>query len=121
LYTRAAIPANYACFLIGTQRTVKANRALGFALAFVAGSINAGGFLAVYWNRHAHHPARVLADRDSMVVLAGLLSAFLVGGIMGAFGFKHLGYVASVPVAVLLALLAIVPAVDDLRRGRSAG
>jgi len=249
------MPANYARFLIGTQRTVKANRELGFALAFVAGSINAGGFLAVqqytshvtgavssmadnlalgqfglvvdafvgviafmlgaascamivnyarrqrlssefalpllleaalilcfgllgsrlatyegllvpftvvllcfimglqnaivtklsnavirtthmtgivtdlgielgklaYWNRHAHHPARVLADRDRMAVLAGLLGAFLVGGIMGAFGFKHLGYVASVPVAVLLALLAIVPALDDLRRSRSAG
>ncbi|MDP3205992.1 MAG: DUF1275 domain-containing protein, partial [Hydrogenophaga sp.] len=41
------MPANYARYLIGTQRTAESNRELGFVLAFVAGAINAGGFLAV--------------------------------------------------------------------------
>lgn len=41
------MPINYARRLIGSERSDTANRHLGFALAFVAGAINAGGFLAV--------------------------------------------------------------------------
>lgn len=248
------MPANYARFLVGRQRTVQANQQLGWVLAFVAGAINAGGFLAVqqytshvtgmvsaladnlalgqlalvvdgivavlsflagavcsavlvnfarrngmaseyalpllleaalilclgllgarlatyegllvpftvvllcfimglqnavvtklsnavirtthltgivtdlgieigrlmYWNRDPTAGPAVRADRDRMVVLGGLLAAFLVGGIAGAFGFKLLGYVSTVPLALLLAVIAVVPAVDDLRRAGAA-
>jgi len=236
------VPTDYARFLTGRTRTVAANRQLGFVLAFVAGAINAGGFLAVqqytshvtgmvsaladnlalgrfglvvdaavgvlafllgaiscavmvnfarrkgmaseyalpllveaalilcfglagarmsgyegllvpftvvllcfimglqnavirtthltgivtdlgieigkllYWN-HAHtHGVDVHADRDRMAVLATLLVSFLAGGVTGAFGFKYLGYVSTVPLAILLAALAIVPLFDDLKR-----
>jgi len=249
------MPADYARYLVGRHRTVKSNRELGFALAFVAGAINAGGFLAVaqytshvtgmvssladnfalgqldlvldaavavlsfllgaiccavmvnfarrkqmaseyalpllleallillfglmgaklsrfegllvpftvvllcfimglqnavvtklsnavirtthmtgivtdlgielgkliYLNRDPQAPAPVLADRDRIVVLCGLLFSFLAGGIVGAIGFKHLGYAFTVPLAVLLAVLALVPAFDDLRRSRADG
>ena len=241
------MPANYARFLIGRQRTVAANRQLGFMLAAVAGAINAGGFLAVqqytshvtgmmsaiadhlvlgqpqvvvtglvgvlaflcgaiccamlvnfarrpplapeyalplllesllilcfgllgarlariegllvpatvvllcfimglqnavatkvsnavirtthmtgivtdlgielgklaYWNRDPNPTFHVKADRDRLTVLAGLLGCFLVGGISGALGFKYLGYASTVPLAVLLAALALVPVFDD--------
>lgn len=245
------MPGNYARFLVGRNRTVQANRQLGFVLAFVAGAINAGGFLAVqkytshvtgmvsaladnlslghlglvvdgivgvlafllgaiccavmvnfarrkamaseyalallleavlilcfglmgarlsqfegllvpftvvllcfimglqnavvtklsnsvirtthmtgivtdlgieigkliYWNRSVDAAGpRVLADRDRMAVLAGLLTSFLTGGIVGAFGFNSLGYVSTVPLALLLAVLALVPMFDDLRK-----
>lgn len=246
------MPANYARFLIGGQRTVSANRQLGFVLAFVAGAINAGGFLAVhqytshmtgvvsgladnlalghlslvvdavvamlsflsgamccaivvnfarrkamsseyalpmlleaalilcfglmgakftqfegffvpftvlllcfimglqnaivtklsnavirtthmtgivtdlgielgklvYWNPNPDASLQVRADRDRLAVLSGLLVSFLTGGITGAFGFKHLGYIFTVPIALLLAVLALVPALDDLRGQR---
>lgn len=249
------MPANYARYLIGTQRTAESNRELGFVLAFVAGAINAGGFLAVrqytshvtgmvssladnlalgqlglvvdaavgvlsfllgamccaimvnfarrrrlsseyalpllleaglilcfgllgaqlstfegllipftvvllcfimglqnavatklsnavirtthmtgivtdlgielgkliYWNGKANHPLKVRADRKRMAVLAGLLTAFTTGGIAGAFGFKQAGYGFTVPLALVLAVLALVPTVDDLRRHRKAG
>ena len=248
------MPANYARFLTGRDRSIQANRQLGFALAFVAGAINAGGFLAVrqytshvtgmvssladnlalgefalmvdaavgvlaflfgamtcallvnfarrrrmaseyalplmleaalillfglmgarlatfeglllpftivllcfvmglqnalvtklsggvvrtthltgtvtdlgielgrllYWNRDRDAPRFVRADRDRIVVLAGLLAAFLAGAITGAFGFKLAGYVSTVPLAVVLVLLAVVPVVDDLRRAARA-
>jgi uncharacterized membrane protein YoaK (UPF0700 family) len=244
------MPRNYARFLIGRDRSLRANRQLGFGLAFVAGAINAGGFLAVqqytshvtgmvsaladnlalgqfglvvdavvgvlafllgaicctvmvnyarrkqmaseyalpllveaamilcfglmgarlalfegllvpftvvllcfimglqnavvtklsnsvirtthmtgivtdlgielgkllYWNRNDGAQADVRADRDRIAVLAGLLGWFLTGAIVGAFGFKHLGYVSTVPLAVALAVLALVPTVDDLQR-----
>ena len=248
------MPANYARFLTGRDRSIQANRQLGFALAFVAGAINAGGFLAVrqytshvtgmvssladnlalgefalavdaavgvlafllgamvcallvnfarrrrmaseyalplmleaalillfglmgarlatfeglllpftivllcfvmglqnalvtklsggvvrtthltgtvtdlgielgrllYWNRDRDAPRFVRADRDRIVVLAGLLAAFLAGAITGAFGFKLAGYVSTVPLAIVLVLLAVVPVVDDLRRAARA-
>lgn len=51
-------------------------------------------------------------------LLGGLLLAFSVGGVAGAWAFKTLGYVATLPLAALLALLGSVPALDDLSRLR---
>ncbi len=48
-------------------------------------------------------------------LLVSLLASFLCGGAMGALGFKHIGYSATIPLAIFLTLLAIVPLVDDLR------
>lgn len=245
------MPANYARYLIGRHRSVEANRHLGWALAFVAGAINAGGFLAVrqytshvtgtvssladnlalghldlvvdaivgvlsflagamccalmvnfarrrqlssefalplmleaalilcfglmgsrlsgfegllvpftvvllcfimglqnavvtklsnsvirtthmtgivtdlgielgkalYWSRDAQQPP-VRANLERITVLGGLLLAFTLGGVVGAYGFKFLGYVSTVPLALLLAALALVPTWDDLRSVR---
>lgn len=69
-----------------------------------------------YWNRHT--PAgqgNVLANRGRLKVLAGLCLSFFVGGVLGALGFKHVGYSMTVPLALVLVLLAGVPAIDDLR------
>lgn len=75
----------------------------------------------VYWNadRSARHPVR--ADRERMRILGGLFLAFLVGGVSGAFGFKQFGYGFTVPIAVLLALISLVPAWDDLGRRSREG
>jgi hypothetical protein len=35
--------------------------------------------------------------------------------LFGALGFMHIGYVATVPLAALLLLMALAPAVDDVR------
>lgn len=69
-----------------------------------------------YWN--AGGPAdgpRVAANLARLGLLVSLLAAFFVGGVFGAFGFKHLGYLSTVPLAALLSMLAIVPVVDDAR------
>jgi uncharacterized membrane protein YoaK (UPF0700 family) len=58
-------------------------------------------------------PARVLANRDRLRLLTSLLLSFFVGGIAGALGFKHVGYGATVPLALVLVALASVPIVDD--------
>jgi uncharacterized membrane protein YoaK (UPF0700 family) len=47
-------------------------------------------------------------------LLCLLVLFFFVGGVAGALGFKHVGYVATVPLALVLILLASVPIVDDL-------
>lgn len=70
----------------------------------------------LYWNKRRDATSLVLADRERIAVLGGLLLAFTSGGITGAFGFKYVGYGFSVPIALLLAVLALVPAIDDVRR-----
>ena len=68
-----------------------------------------------YWNRtRGPDIARVMADRQRLRVLSLLALYFFLGGVIGALGFNHLGYIATVPLALLLVLLASVPALDDL-------
>ena len=69
----------------------------------------------LYWNRH-HGPevGRVVADRQRLWVLSLLALNFFLGGVVGALGFNYLGYIATVPLALFLVLLASVPALDDL-------
>ena len=51
-------------------------------------------------------------------LLGGLLLAFAVGGLAGAWAFKTVGYAATLPLAGALAFLGLVPALDDLARAR---
>lgn len=53
-------------------------------------------------------------DSGRLAVLLSLASSFFVGGIIGAYGFKHIGYIATVPLAILLMTLVIVPVADDI-------
>jgi uncharacterized membrane protein YoaK (UPF0700 family) len=48
--------------------------------------------------------------------LAALLAGFLSGGVIGAATFSLTGFVGVVPFALLLAILAIQPIIDDLTR-----
>jgi len=62
----------------------------------------------LYWNRGADSadmPA-VRANREKLWVHIQLVTAFFVGGVIGALGFKHVGYVSTVPLAIMLALLS---------------
>jgi uncharacterized membrane protein YoaK (UPF0700 family) len=68
----------------------------------------------VYRNAERHvGEARVMANRDRLALLSTLLLFFFVGGIAGALGFKHVGYGATVPLALVLVALASVPIADD--------
>jgi uncharacterized membrane protein YoaK (UPF0700 family) len=57
----------------------------------------------------------VRADRGKLMLLAGLLTSFFGGGVLGALGFKYLGFVTCVPLAYLLLILAAPPILDDVR------
>jgi uncharacterized membrane protein YoaK (UPF0700 family) len=60
----------------------------------------------------AKRPVR--ANRDKLRLLLALACAFFAGGLVGALSFQRIGYVATVPLALLLIALAGVPALDDL-------
>ena len=70
----------------------------------------------IYWNRTSE-PAQpqVRANRAKLWLYAGLLGAFIGGGLVGASGFKYVGFIWVVPLASLLLLLSLPPLLADLR------
>jgi uncharacterized membrane protein YoaK (UPF0700 family) len=71
-----------------------------------------------YLNLHqrpGHEPVRV--DRERLKINSLMLGSFFFGALAGAFGFKAFGFISTVPLAVALLILALVPMLDDLRLG----
>ena len=62
--------------------------------------------------------SRVRANRTKLRLYATLLSAFVVGGLVGATGFKYVGFIWVLPLALLLLGLSLPPLVADLVRPR---
>lgn len=73
----------------------------------------------LYYNR-SPAPVKVVANRRKLRIHLSLTTAFFVGGLFGALGFKHWGNVTTLPLAVLLAILAWGPLAHDIRNGRIA-
>ena len=70
----------------------------------------------LYWNRsHTSGGEPVRANRERMRVLATILGLFFAGGLLGAWAFKSAGYVAVLPLAAVLAVVAGPPLWHDLR------
>lgn len=68
-----------------------------------------------YFNRRHVPNLQVRANRDKLFLHISLVMYFFGGGVIGALGFKHIGYTATVPLAAGLALLAMGPILTDLR------
>jgi len=105
------------CFMMGLQNAIitKISKA-EIRTTHVTGIVTDIGIelgKLFYWSRMEHAPA-VAADKPRLLLLASLLGLFFCGGVLGAICFKHVGFIATVPLALLLVLLAIVPVVDDL-------
>ncbi len=67
----------------------------------------------LYWNRD-ESSEKVLANREKLKIHASLIALFVVGGCLGALGFKRLGFGVAVPLAALLLAIAVVPVWEDL-------
>ena len=71
----------------------------------------------LYWNRNAHAPdSHVRANHMKLRLYSTLLGAFLAGGVVGAAGFKYVGFIWVVPQALLLLALCVPPLYSDLLR-----
>ena len=72
----------------------------------------------VYWNGNDSplDERFVRANRDRLAVHATILTLFLVGGVGGALAFKAVGYAATIPIALLLIVLALPSALADFDR-----
>jgi uncharacterized membrane protein YoaK (UPF0700 family) len=72
-----------------------------------------------YWNQGARPPElQVRANRIKLRLHAMLLGAFMAGGVVGAAGFKFLGFVWVLPMAGLLLLMSLPPLWSDCLRYR---
>ena len=111
------------CYIMGLQNAVitKISQAR-IRTTHVTGLITDLGIelgKLLYVNRHPDM-APVRADRQRLRVHAQLVLSFLVGGVAGAAGFKYLGYISTLPLALMLLLLVLRPLIEDgqrLRRG----
>jgi uncharacterized membrane protein YoaK (UPF0700 family) len=131
------------CFIMGLQNAVVTKLSHGVVrtthMTGVTTDLGIELGRLLYWNRAQSHAGQapdtndgpdtlppthppllppVRANRQRMAALAALLGAFVLGGVVGAFGFKFIGYLFTLPLAFSIAALAIVPGLDDLRRAR---
>ncbi|EGF92951.1 hypothetical protein ABI_13900 [Asticcacaulis biprosthecium C19] len=73
--------------------------------------IETGRFL---FGKVSHADTRFSAVKLRRLVL--LLVGFVIGGLAGAAAFSWIGFVAVLPLAALLAAMALLPIADDLKR-----
>lgn len=127
-YTTLLVPATVALlsFIMGLQNAVvtKISQA-EIRTTHMTGVITDLGIelgRLIYWNRDTlpADPHFVRANREKLWLLAAILGCFAGGGLVGAWSFKLIGYASTVPIALLLAVLALVPVLDDLRPARPA-
>ncbi len=108
-------------FIMGLQNaTVTKMSAAQIRTTHMTGTITDLGIelgKLLYWNHSAERPEqRVRANRQRLGLFAGLTAMFLVGGIAGAAGFKHVGFIFVVPLALVLFALALPPLWIDRAR-----
>jgi uncharacterized membrane protein YoaK (UPF0700 family) len=60
------------------------------------------------------------AEVRKLRLLGSLIFLFFAGGVIGALGFKHAGFLFTLPLAAILILLAAMPVLDDMRGVRNA-
>lgn len=109
------------CFIMGLQNAIitKISHA-EIRTTHVTGLVTDIGIelgKLLYWNK-THHPgdvAHVRSNQPKLRLLSTLLLMFFCGGVTGALGFKHVGFISTVPLALLLMLFALVPVMDDLK------
>lgn len=64
----------------------------------------------LYWNSTGADPTlgRVAVNKERLALHIALVGSFSIGAVVGAFGFKTMGYVATLPLAIALAVLSLL-------------
>lgn len=108
------------CFIMGLQNAVitKISKA-EIRTTHITGLVTDLGIelgKLLYINRNQTSPTEpVRANRQKLRLHLTLISGFFVGALVGALGFKYVGYVSTVPLALALLLLVMQPIAHDLR------
>jgi uncharacterized membrane protein YoaK (UPF0700 family) len=96
------------CFIMGLQNAVitKISKA-EIRTTHITGLVTDMGIelgKLVYIN-YTHGATPVRANHEKLWLQGKLITGFLLGGLMGATGFKHVGYITTVPLAIILLVL----------------
>lgn len=108
-------------FIMGLQNAVASKTSGGsIRTTHMTGNITDLGIelgKLFYWNgRAAPAASAVRHDHGRMRRAAGLIGMFVLGGALGALGFKYVGFVCVIPLAALLLALSIPPFMRDMPR-----
>ncbi len=111
-------------FIMGLQNAVASKTSGGsIRTTHMTGNITDVGIelgKMLYWNRSAGTAtAPVRHDRARLRRSGGLVCMFVLGGAVGALGFKYVGFICVVPFAALLLALSIPPLLRDAPRSKS--
>ncbi len=104
------------CFIMGLQNAVitKISKA-EIRTTHITGLVTDMGIelgKMLYINR-MQDSTPVQVNRERLRVQGTLVTGFIAGGLIGAWGIKHLGYVTTIPLAALLWLLGLRPLIND--------
>ena len=107
------------CYIMGLQNAIitKASGAVIRTTHVTGLSTDIGIELGklFYYNHRPMADLAVRANRVKLKLHALLIGCFFVGGVSGAYGYKLIGFAASILPALLLALLAAGPILHDMR------
>lgn len=108
------------CYIMGLQNAVitKISRA-EIRTTHVTGLVTDIGIelgKLLYINPREAGRDPVLANRRKLRIHSLLVGCFFAGGLAGALGFKYVGFVSTVPLAIGLWVLALRPFLRDVRQ-----
>jgi len=108
-------------FIMGLQNAVGSKTSGGsIRTTHMTGNITDVGMefgKLLYWNaRSSSSAGGVRHDKVRLQRSAGLVAMFVLGGVVGALGFKHLGFICVIPLASLLIVLSVPPLMREIPR-----
>jgi uncharacterized membrane protein YoaK (UPF0700 family) len=115
-------------FIMGLQNAVGSKTSAGtIRTTHMTGNITDMGMelgKMFYLNRETTRAgvtsSHVRHNRAKLRLTGGLVASFVAGGMAGALGFKHLGFVGVVPLAAVLVAVSLPPLVRDAQKLRAA-
>jgi uncharacterized membrane protein YoaK (UPF0700 family) len=107
------------CFTMGLQNAIitKISNSV-IRTTHITGMVTDIGiaFGRVVWATLTETGETLEAEISSLRLLTSLIALFFVGGTIGAVGFRRMGFLFTIPLALIVTALAIIPVIDDLRR-----
>lgn len=110
------------CFMMGLQNAIitKISHA-EIRTTHVTGLVTDIGIAlgrGLYWLGRGEKERAQQENRERLGLHVSLVMLFFAGAVVGALGFKHIGFQTCIPLAVILMALSVMPLFDDLSRRR---
>lgn len=116
---RAAVLVTLLCFTMGMQNAMitKLSNSV-IRTTHVTGILTDLGIALgrIFFGALRRDSSSRAADVAALGLLSSLVGSFFAGGVTGALGFKEIGVLFTLPLAVGLLFLSSMPVIDDMRR-----
>lgn len=111
------------CFTMGLQNAIitKISNAV-IRTTHLTGMVTDSGIALgrIAFSAIASPDEAITSEIRTLRLLASLIALFFIGGVIGALGFKHVGFFFTLPLSAGLMILAAMPVLDDVRRVRDS-